>query len=110
MTNSRANFFPLCDLHHGPMRRLMLDENAEDTRSFHQCERRDCNRVFGDHYGYSDFSDGQFDPSRVSLRPCPKCGAVLYIAEVDHVRKIETWECTGKNCDYNEEDSSPASR
>lgn len=44
------------------MRRLMLDETEDDSRSFHQCERRDCNRVFGDHYGYSDFVDGQFRP------------------------------------------------
>ncbi len=111
MSNPRANFFPLCDLHHAPMRRLMLEETeSDDTQAFHQCERRDCSRVFRDGYGYSDFSSGQFDGSRVSSRVCPSCGATLYISEVDHVRKVETWECTAMDCDYSHEDASPASR
>ena len=111
MSNPRVSFFPLCDLHHAPMRRLMREETeSEDTQPFHQCERRDCNRIFRDHCGYSDFADGQFDTSRMSSRICPKCGAILYLAEVDHTWKIETWECTGEDCDYNQEASSPASR
>ena len=111
MSNPRVSFFPLCDLHHAPMRRLILEEmESESTQSFHQCERRDCSRIFRDRYGYSDFADGHFDAFRGSSRICPKCGATLYLAEVDHTRKIETWECTGEKCDYNQEDSSPASR
>jgi hypothetical protein len=40
-------FSPLCDLHHQPMRRVMLEEPASaGTQSFHQCERRDCTEEF----------------------------------------------------------------
>ena len=111
MSNPRASFFPLCDLHHAPMRRLMIERpEPEDSESFHQCQRSDCSRIFRDGYGYADFADGHLDDSRMSSRTCPACGATLYLAEVDHTRKIETWECTGSDCDYNREDSSPASR
>jgi hypothetical protein len=38
----KMKFFPLCDLHHCPMRRVMLeDSSSEENQSFHQCERRD---------------------------------------------------------------------
>jgi len=107
----KMNFSPLCDLHHRPMRRVMLEESASpETQSFHQCERRDCNRIFRDGYGYSDFSAGEFDPSRVSSRRCPTCGATLYLAEVNQVLKVETWECAETDCKYTEDISSPSSR
>lgn len=82
----------------------------EDSQSFHQCQRSGCSRIFRDGYGYSDFANGHLDDSRVSSRTCPTCGAKLYLAEVDHARKVETWECAGKDCDFNREDFSPASR
>lgn len=104
-------FFPLCDLHDSPMRRIMLEETeSEDTQSFHQCERSDCSRIFRDNNGYSDFVDGKFDTSRASVRICPACGAALYLAEVDHLKKIELWDCPGADCDYSKEDPSPSSR
>ena len=104
-------FFPLCDLHDSPMRRVMLEEAAsEETQSFHQCERSGCSRIFRDSVGYSDFADGRFDTSRASVRACPVCGNALYLAEVDHLKKVEIWECPGDGCDYNEEDPSPSSR
>jgi len=107
----KTKFFPLCDLHHVPMRRVMLEGSpSEETQSLHQCERRDCNRIFRDGYGYSDFADGHFDVSRVSSRKCPVCAGTLYLAEVDHVRKIETWDCAEIECDYTEDVSSPSSR
>ena len=93
------------------MRRVMLEESASDEgRSFHQCERRDCHRIFRDGYGYSDFADGEFDASRVSSRMCPTCGGTLYLAEVDHALKVETWECAEMECDYTEDILSPSSR
>jgi hypothetical protein len=89
----------------------MLEEPpAEETQSFHQCERRDCNRIFRDGYGYSDFAAGQFDASRVSSRDCPLCGGTLYLAEVDQMLKVETWECAEVDCHYSEDSSSPSSR
>jgi len=89
----------------------MLEESAaQKSQSFHQCERRDCNRVFRDGHGYSDFADGQFDASRVSARNCPACGGSLYLAEVDHTRKVETWECIEMECNYSEDILSPPSR
>ena len=88
---SKHQFFPLCDVHHVPMRRVMLEENSEDVRSYHACERRDCTRIFRDSNGYSDRTEGQFDGSRTSTRTCPRCGAVLYLAEVDRSQKVETW-------------------
>jgi hypothetical protein len=107
----KATFSPLCDLHHSPMRRVMLEEAAaKDTQSFHQCERRDCDRIFRDGQGYSDFAGGHFDASRSSFRECRICGGTLYLAEVDRALKVETWECAEIECDYSEEVSSPASR
>ena len=107
----KANFFPLCDLHHSPMRRVMLEGAALlESQSFHQCDRRDCDRIFRDGYGYSDFAQGSFDPSRLSYRKCPSCGGTLYLAEVDRTRKIETWDCAETDCVYTEDVSSPSSR
>ena len=107
----KMKFFPLCDLHHSPMRRVMLEGSAKkETQSFHQCERRDCDRIFRDGYGYSDFAAGQFDASRLSSRKCPICGGTLYLAEVDHTLKVETWECAETGCDYTEVSLSPSSR
>jgi hypothetical protein len=104
-------FSPLCDLHHQPMRRVMLEGSASaETQSFHQCERRDCNRVFRDGHGYSDFMDGQFDASRASVRECSICAGTLYLAEVDQALKVETWECAETECSYSEEVTSPSSR
>lgn len=107
---SREQFSPLCDLHHAPMRRAMLEEDSEEVRSYHACERRDCTRVFRDSNGYSDWIEGRFDDSRASVRRCPRCGAVLYLAEVDHSRKIEIWECPRKQCDFSEERASPSAQ
>lgn len=107
----KTKFFPLCDLHHSPMRRVMLEQSrSQETSSFHQCERRDCNRVFRDGHGYSDFAKGQFDVSRASSRKCPVCAGTVYLAEVDRVRKVETWDCAEIECDYTEDVSSPSSR
>lgn len=107
----KMEFSPLCDLHHRPMRHVMLEPSAsEETQSFHQCERRDCHRVFRDGYGYSDFEDGAFDVSRVSSRECPTCGGTLYLAAVDRTLKLETWECAEAACEYTEDVLSPSSR
>jgi ssDNA-binding Zn-finger/Zn-ribbon topoisomerase 1 len=107
----KMEFSPLCDLHHCAMRRVMLQESAPDeSQSFHQCERRDCNRIFRDGHGYSDFADGRFDGSRLSARQCPICGGTLYLAEVNRTRKLETWECAEMKCDHTEDASSPSSR
>ncbi len=107
----KVKFFPLCDLHHGPMRRVMLEAAAsEESPSFHECERRDCGRIFRDGQGYSDFVDGQFDASRLSFRECPTCGGTLYLAEVDQAQKVETWECAEMECNYSEDVPSPSSR
>jgi ssDNA-binding Zn-finger/Zn-ribbon topoisomerase 1 len=104
-------FFPLCDLHHSPMRRVMLEGTAaEETQSFHQCERPNCDRIFRDGLGYSDFAEGRFDASRLSARKCPHCGATLYLSEVDHALKVETWVCTAAGCDSSEGVRSPSSR
>lgn len=107
---STQKFSPLCDVHHTSMRRGMLEEDSEEIRSYHGCERRDCTRVFRDAFGYLDWIDGRFDESRALRRNCPDCGAVLYLAEVDASRKIETWECPHLNCTFVEEIPSPASR
>lgn len=89
----------------------MLEEAVSDeTRSLYQCERRDCHRIFRVAYGYSDFDGGQFDASRESSRLCPTCGGTLYLANVDHTLKVETWECARAECDYSEETRSPSSR
>ena len=68
---SRQEFSPLCDLHHVPMRRVMLEEDSEQVRSYRACERRDCTRAFRDSNGYSDRIGGKFDDSRASVLTCP---------------------------------------
>jgi hypothetical protein len=107
---SRQQFSPLCDVHHTSMRRLMLEEDSEDVRSYHGCQRRDCTRIFRDSSGYSDWIDGQFDESRALVKRCPTCEAILYLAEVDQFRKIETWECPRVGCRFSEEFPSPSGR
>jgi hypothetical protein len=107
---SRQRFSPLCDVHHTRMQRMMLEEDREDIRSYHVCERRDCTRIFRDSTGYSDMISGEFDDSRASTKLCPVCGSVLYLAEVDHLKKIETWECPQAGCEYSGEYPSPSAR
>lgn len=107
---SRQQFSPLCDVHHTSMRRMMLEESSEDIRSYHGCERRDCARVFRDSSGYTDWLDGKFDKSRALVRRCPMCGAILYLAEVDQFRKIETWQCPQDGCAFADEFRAPAAR
>jgi hypothetical protein len=107
---SKEQFSPLCDLHHTAMQRVMLEESSEEIRSYHACQRAGCSRVFRDHIGYSDWIRGKFDESRVSKKSCPTCGAILYLAEVDRARKIETWECPQADCDFCEEFPSPAAQ
>jgi ribosomal protein S27AE len=107
---SRQQFSPLCDLHHVPMRRVMLEEDAEEVRSYHACERRDCTRIFRAPSGYSDLIEDRFDDSRASTQRCPRCGSALYLADVDHARKIETWDCPEANCDYSGDSPSPSAR
>lgn len=85
-------------------------EASEESQSLHQCGRRDCHRIFRDGLGYSDFADGQFDASRSSSRECPICGGTLYLADVDHALKVETWECAEIACSHAEDDPSPPSR
>lgn len=92
------------------MRRVMIEEDREEVRAYHACDRHDCTRVFRDSEGYSDCSQGCFDDSRASARACPVCGAFLYLAEVDRSQKIETWECPQHGCDFSEESSSPSGR
>jgi len=89
---------------------MMLEEDQQEIRSYHGCERRDCTRVFRDSSGYSDRIDGKFDASRAILRNCPACGGILYLAEVDEFRKIETWECPGAGCEFSGEFPSPSAR
>lgn len=107
---SKQQFSPLCDVHHVPMRRVMLEEDSEDVRSYHACERRDCTRIFRGSDGYSDRTEGEFDGSRASARICPRCGAALYLAEVNRSQKIETWECAQNGCNFSEESPSPSAR
>ena len=107
---SRQQFSPLCDLHHVSMRRVVLEEDSEEVRTYHACERRDCTRIFRDIDGYTDMIRGGFYDSRASLRTCPRCGAVLYLADVDRSQKIETWECPRKECDFSEDCASPSAR
>ena len=107
---SKQRFSPLCDLHHTSMRRLMLEEEQEEVRSYHACGRRGCTRVFRDSNGYSDWIEGNFDDSRAFRRVCTKCGAFLYLAEVDHLQKVEIWECPHAACDLTEEHPSPSAR
>lgn len=107
---SRDRFSPLCDLHHVSMRHVMREEDSEEVRSYHACIRRDCTRIFRDRNGYSDWSDGGFDTSRASFRKCPACGAATFLSEVDQSRKIETWECPQKECDFLGQYPSPSGR
>ena len=108
---AKMKFSPLCDLHHCSMRRVMLEgPAATESQSIHQCERRDCHRIFSDSYGYSDFAAGQFDPTRSSFRECPLCAGALYLGEVNQALKVETWECAGLECEHSEDVSSPSSR
>lgn len=107
---SRRQFAPLCDLHHAPMGRKMLEEDLEEIRSFHGCARTDCSRVFRDSAGYLDLVDGVFDESRSSVRRCPRCGSILFLAEVDQSQKVETWECPQADCDISEDRPSPSGR
>ena len=107
---SRQRFSPLCDLHHASMRRVMMEEDSEEVRTYHACERRDCTRVFREVDGYTDISRGEFDDSRASVRRCPRCGAALYLAEVNQSQKIETWECAQRECNLSEECRSPSAR
>lgn len=107
---SRQQFSPLCDLHHVPMRRVMLEEDSEEVRTYHACERRDCTRVFREASGYSDRTEGEFEDSRVSARTCPRCGGVLYLADVDHSKKQEIWECPRSGCGFSQEYLSPSAR
>jgi len=88
----------------------MLEEDSDDIRTYHGCERRDCTRIFRDSSGYSDWIGGRFDESRALVRNCPTCGAILYLAEVDQFLKIETWECPRAGCQFSEESPSPAAR
>jgi hypothetical protein len=97
-------------LHHVPMRRVMLEESSEEVRTYHACERRDCTRIFRDSNGYSDWAEGAFTDSRGSVQTCPQCGAVLYLAEVDHSRKMEIWECPQSDCAFSTEYPSPSGR
>jgi hypothetical protein len=106
---SRQQFSPLCDVHHTSMRRLMLEEDSEEVCSYHSCERPHCTRVFRDCSGYMDWN-GAFDRSREFVKRCPTCGAILYLAEVDEVRKMETWECPRDGCDFSEEFPTLAAR
>jgi len=89
---------------------MLEDSTPEQSQSFHQCQRRDCDRIFRDGYGYSDFADGQFDASRSSLRQCRICGGTLYLADVDRSMKVETWECAELECAFTEDIASPSSR
>lgn len=107
---SLQQFSPLCDVHHTSMKRMMLEEDSEDIRSYHACERRGCTRIFRPSTGYSDRTAGQFDNSRASAKRCPRCGSGLYLAEVDHSLKMETWECPEAGCDYAKEHPSPSAR
>jgi len=107
---SSQQFSPLCDLHHTSMQRMMLEADSEDVRSYHACQRRDCSRIFEPSIGYTDRIAEQFDESRASARRCPRCGSALYLAEVDHTLKEETWECPQEACEYSGEDPSPSAR
>jgi ribosomal protein S27AE len=88
----------------------MLEEDSEEIRSFHACGRPDCTRIFRDSVGYFDFVEGDFDHSRSSVQRCPRCGSALYLADVDHSQKIETWECPQTGCGFLEDHPSPSAR
>jgi|SRR5579862_8816781 len=107
---SGEEFWPLCDVHHTCMQRMMLEEDSEEVRSYHACERGDCTRIFRHSVGYLDRTEGDFDDSRAAVRRCPSCGDALYLAEVDHHRKLEIWECSRPGCVFSEEYPSPAAQ
>jgi hypothetical protein len=107
---SQQQFSPLCDLHHTAMERVMVEADSEDVCSYHVCVRPNCTRVFNHSNGYLDRIDGEFDDSRSSVQRCPSCGSILYLAAVDHTRKIETWECPQVGCDFTQDHSSPSAR
>ena len=106
----QQQFSPLCDLHHTTMQRRMLDEGSDKVCSFHACDRPDCTRVFRDSCGYLDRIEGNFDHSRASVQRCPQCGSALYLADVNHTQKIETWECPQTGCDFSADQPSPSAR
>jgi hypothetical protein len=106
---STQQFSPLCDVHHVSMRHVMLEQDSEEVRNFHACQRHDCTRVF-DSNGYSDRTEGEFDDVRASVHRCPRCRSALYLAEVEQLKKIETWECSQADCDYSEESRTPSGR
>lgn len=110
VTCSQPTAPALCDLHHTSMERMMLEEDTEEIRSYHRCGRRDCTRVFRDSVGNLDLIDGKFDDSRTSVRTYPRCGSILYLAEVDRSRKIETWECPQTQWDFSQDHPSPSAR
>lgn len=87
-----------------------MEEDSEEVRSYHACERRDCTRVFREMNGYSDWIEGEFNDSRASRQICPHCGAVLFLAAVNRSQKIEIWECPQADCDFSEESPSPSAR
>jgi hypothetical protein len=107
---SNQQFSPLCDLHHVSMRRSVLEDDSQGVRSYYACVRRDCTRVFRESDGYSDRIAGEFNDSRAFAQKCPRCGTALYLAEVDHSKKVETWECLQIECDFREEYPSPSAR
>ncbi len=106
----QRQFYPLCDLHHTAMERMMVEADSEEICSYHSCGRPNCTRVFRESIGYLDRIDGEFDDSRSSVQGCSRCGSVLYLAEVDRSRKVETWECPQASCGFTQDRSSPSAR
>ena len=88
----------------------MLEADSAEICSYHACCRPDCTRVFRVSIGYLDRIEGEFDVSRSSAQRCPRCGSALFLADVDHSRKFETWECPQPDCGYAEGHSSPSAR
>jgi hypothetical protein len=107
---SGQQFWPLRDLHHTRMQRMMLEEDSEEIRTYYACARRDCSRVFRDSVGYTDWIEGEFDDARAAIGRCPSSGDALYLAEVDSHRRVEIWECSGPGCKFSEESPSPAAQ
>jgi hypothetical protein len=88
----------------------MLEEESEEVRSYHACMRRDCTRVYRESSGYADWIEGEFNQSRPSAQQCPRCGANLYLAAVNRLYKVETWECPQTGCEFSEDIPSPSAR
>jgi hypothetical protein len=107
---SKQPFSPLCDLHHTLMRRMVFQDDSDESRSYHACGRRDCTRIFPESTGYSDLIEGESDDSRTFTHIFPRCGAVLYLADVEHFLKTERWECPQTGCDFSKEYPSPSAR